>query len=187
MKISDYHFLSLLIPVTLGAQVVVPVDPNCCGNEPEGYVMEIRQQASPEAINALRSSSAQGFQAAGLSQVEEKVEIQTKKKSFLEGSEFLVGANGFTIIPRGSTVTSSRALKVVSVPPKEGKLLDWRSFQLKNPAAIRLLPVDEATLNGEAAAVKAIQDKISGLKNGGIAYVTSLNGNPVSVPGLSSL
>lgn len=185
MKISEYHFLSLLLPLSLGAQTQVPLDPNCCGNDPEGTVLEIRRQASPEAINARRNANASGFLSAGVVKAEEEVPIASGEKSFLGGSEFLVGAKGFTIVPKGSTVTPSRALKVLSEPPTDGNLLSWKDFQLSNPSALRLLPVSEATLNGEAAAVKAITEKIAALKTGGIAYVTSLNGNPVSVAGLS--
>lgn len=187
MKISSYHFLSLLLPLSLSAQTQVPVDPNCCGNDPEGTVLDIKQSASVEAINARRSAAvANGYQKASISTLEEKVEIKTEKASFLAGSEFLVGAKGFAIVPKGSTVTPSRGVKILSEAPTEGRLQTWREFQVSNPSSVRLLPVSDEALSGEKSAVEAISKKITALKTGGIAYVTTLNGNPVSLPVLKT-
>lgn len=187
MKIFKYHFFSVLLPVTMSAQTTVPIDPNCCGNLPAGTVLEIRQKISPDVINARRAAAANDYQAAGVKRVEEKVEIKARKASFLESSEFLVGASGFTIVPKGSTVTPSRGVKVLPEPPKGQKLQDWKTFQRSNPAVLRLLPITESMLNGEAWALKEISNKISVLQTGGIAYVTVLNGSPVSLPKLTSL
>ncbi|MDQ8189434.1 hypothetical protein [Roseibacillus persicicus] len=188
MKISDYHFLSLLVPVTLGAQTVVPVDPNCCGNDPEGTVLEIRQSATAEAVNARRVAAAEkGYQAASVEQADEKVSIRSEKKSFLAGSEFLVGAHGFAIVPKGSTVTPGRGLTVASEAPTGTKLQSWKEFQHSNPSVLRLLPVTEAMLAGDEEALETLAAKVKALQTGGIAYVTSLNGNPVCLPSFGSL
>lgn len=187
MKISDYHFLALILPVTLGAQTVVPVDPNCCGNDPEGTVLEIRQSASAEAVNARRGAAAgNAYQSANIERLEEPVLIKTEKQSFLAGSEFLIGAQGFAIVPKGSTVTPSRGVTVATEAPADSKLQSWKDFQRSNPSVIRLLPVTEAMLAGDVSALKTLATKVKALEKGGIAYVTSFNGNPVSLPSLDS-
>ena len=116
MKTSDYCFLFFLLPVALGAQTQVPIDRDCCGNDPEGTVLQIRDAASVEVINARRSASAaNGYGRAGAQPLEQEVEIRVPKKaSLLNGSEFLLGANGFVIVPKGCTVTPSRGVKVLS-------------------------------------------------------------------------
>ena len=188
MKLSNYCLLSILLPAALDAQTQVPVQRDCCGNVPEGKVMQINKMPSNEVINARRASAASNaYGAAGAQLLEEQIEIKTQTTSLLAGSEFLIGANGFAIVPKGSAVTPSRGLKVLSQPPTEGKLQDWKAFQRSNFAAVRLLPVTEEVLNGDEEALKKIAEKIKALKTGGIAYVTTLNGNPVGIPGLTTL
>ena len=187
MKTSNYCFLCFLFPVALGAQTQLPVDPDCCGNDPEGTIIQIREAPSNEVMNARRKAAANTYGAAGSKVLEEEVAINTEKQSFLSGSEFLVGANGFVIVPKGAVVTPSRSLQVQSEAPTTAKLQDWKAFQRGNFAAVRLLPVSEEMLNGDEEALKKITEKIAAIKSGGIAYVTTLNGHPVSIPGLSTL
>lgn len=188
MKIASCYFLSLLAPMALVAQTMVPVDPNCCGNDPEGTILEIREVASADVINARRSAAAKsGYQAASISTLTEKVEIRPQEKSFLAGSEFILGARGFVILPKGCVVTAGRGIEVLSEPPVNNQLQDWKNFQRSNPAVLRLLPITEAMLNGDDAALKTITQKINALKTSGVAYVTTLNGSPVSIPSLSTI
>ncbi len=186
MKTADYHFLSLLIPVTMGAQTIVHLDPDCCDNKVEGKVIEIRAQASAETLAARRAQAPDPYQASNLEAVEDKVIIDVEEASFLENSEFLTGISGFVILPKGSTVTSNRSLNVVSEVPSHLKLQNLKEFQWSNPSAIRQLPVTEAMLAGEEDALQQIKQQIAALKTGGIAYVTTLNGNPVSLPNLGN-
>ena len=192
MKLSSFHFLSLILPLSLSAQTyereVVQVDPNCCGNTPAGTPLEIQSQPSAADLNARRqTAAANGYGRASLSILAEKVEVKTKEASLLGESEFLLGAaGGFTIVPRGGTVTPSRSVKVLSEAPEGGTLQTWKEFQRRNPATVRLLPISDKALSGDKAAVEAITKKIEAMQTGGIAYVTSFNGNPVSLPFLSS-
>lgn len=186
MKTTRYHFLAFMLPAALCAQTQVPVDPNCCGNDPEGTVFDIRPQASADVVNARRGAAVNGYQNAGFQSLESKVEIRVEKASFLSGSEFLVGANGFLILPKGSVVTPGRGLKLLQAPPENGEILELASFQQFNRSVFRLLPVTEAMLNGEEEALKEFEKKITALKAGGIAYLTTLNGSPVSLPRLSA-
>ena len=188
MKLSGYCFLSIFLPIALGAQTQVPVDKDCCGNLPEGAILQIRPAASVEVMNARRdAAAANAYGARGVKLLEEKVEIRTEKVSLLAGSEFLLGAHGFVIVPKGCTVTPSRGLTVLAEAPTDGKLQDWKSFQRSNSANVRLLPLTEAVMSGDKEALTKISEKIEALKKGGIAYVTTLNGNPVGIPGLSTL
>ncbi|MGJ8724914.1 MAG: hypothetical protein ACSHYB_10195 [Roseibacillus sp.] len=188
MKVTDYHFLSLLLPAALSAQTVVPLDPNCCGNDPEGMVLEIRQAASAEVINARRSAAAtNGYSSASVETEEEKVEIKIEKVSFLSGSEYLLGAKGFVIIPRGCAIIPGRGIQILAEAPADQKMQTWKEFQQANPATLRLLPITGEMLSGDEEALKSITQKIKTLKAGGLAYVTTLNGSPVSIPGLSTI
>ena len=151
-------------------------------------MLEINPSVSSEVFNARRqATTTRGYGNASIAILEEKVEIKTREASLLAESEFMVGANnGFTIIPRGGAVTPSRSIKIVSEAPEKGKLQSWQDFQRRNPAVVRTLPISDKALSGDKDAIEVITKKIAALQTGGIAYVTTLNGNPVSLPAFNT-
>lgn len=183
MKLSRYHFLSFLLPAALGAQTVVPVDPNCCGNTPEGELLVIRDAASAAEVNAKRQRGQQAYERSSISTPTEKVEIRASREGFLAGSEFLVGAYGFAILPKGSSVVKTKRITIAAEPPKgDIPLLSWTEFVARHRGVVRSIPVTEGALSGEPASLKHLRSTIKTLQSAGMTCVTTLQGNPISVP-----
>lgn len=183
MKLSKYHFLSFLLPAAIGAQTVVPVDPNCCGNNPDGEPLVIRAAASASEVNAKRQRGQQAYERSSVSAPAEEVEIQASREGFLAGSEFLVGAYGFAILPKGSSVVKCKRIKIVAEPPVgDIPLLSWKEFVGRHRGVVRSIPVSDGVLTADPASLKHLRSSIKTLQSAGMTCVTTLNGNPVSVP-----
>lgn len=183
MKLSKYHFLSCLLPAALGAQTIVPLDPNCCGNTPEGELLVIRDSSSAAEVNAKRQAAQEAYKRASVNRPTEEVEIRASREGFLAGSEFLVGAYGFAILPKGSSVLEGHRLPVAAEPPAAGvPLLSWTEFVARHRAVVRAIPITEGTLKGSSPALKKLAASVKAAQSAGVTCVTTLNGQPISVP-----
>lgn len=146
-------------------------------------MLVIRDSSSAAAVNARRQAAQESYQRASVNRPAEEVEIKASREGFLEGSEFLVGAFGFAILPKGSSVLQGQRLHVAAEPPVGGvPLLSWADFVTRHRAVVRSIPVTEATLKGDSAGLKKLAATIKASQSSEATYVTTFSGNPISKP-----
>ncbi|MDQ8192236.1 hypothetical protein [Roseibacillus persicicus] len=147
---------------------------------------EITKAATGAEIEAQRRQLQSVYEDSGAAQVEGEVKIDVKKPSLLASSEFLVGPHGFTLVPKGAVIATGRAVAVENVAPKGAKLLNWSDFLQRHRGGLRLLPVTDNQWTGKES-LDPLLTRIEAAEKSGYTTLTSLNGEPVSLPKIQKL
>lgn len=146
---------------------------------------EIRMAPSIEAVAAKRGSGDAVYKKSRNAKTAEPVTVERETKSLLGSCEFLSGARGFTIVPKGAVVMAGSNLQLSVTPPKDGKFLNWSEFHHAHRAYLRILPVTEAQWMGEEP-LDPLQETLTQLEKTGMTLATSLKGQLVSLHNLKN-
>ncbi len=147
---------------------------------------KIQDAPSAADIQSKRGKTDSAYASAGVKKAENEVPIERVKPTLIGESHFLVGAHGFAIVPRGAVFASGRTVKLVETAPQSGKFLAWGEFYKRHRAGIRLINITGDQWSGKTS-LEPLKAQLNAAAASGQAALTSLNGEPVSLPGIKIL
>ncbi|MBJ07149.1 MAG: hypothetical protein CMO40_08570 [Verrucomicrobiaceae bacterium] len=140
-------------------------------------ILELQRPRNPELRDkTVRLADLQRPQLK--KSAEQSAEAAKRRESLVKRSTIVSGVAGWTIVPRGSVLsTPTRFTKRIN-GTRNGKLVSWRDFYAKNSSWIRLLPVTIEQATGQNPLTEQYMDS---LKNTGLLVVAVCEGGPISV------
>ena len=109
---------------------------------------------------------------------ERSAEAAKRRESLVKRSTIISGVRGWTIVPRGSVLSTPTRFKARMNGARKGKLVTWGDFYAKNSSWIRLLPVTIEQATGQKPLT---EDFMESLKRTGLLVVAVCEGGPISV------
>lgn len=140
---------------------------------------EVKEASSAESMAALRESW-KGNRKSKLKRASIEVQVRESNKDFMATSVYFVGARGFTVLPKGSVLTSGRSFKEVNDAPEDLPYMDWAAFVRTHRAGLLVHAVTSEQLQF-GKSLKGVNDAKARCLKGGIACVTTYKLNPVRV------
>jgi hypothetical protein len=147
---------------------------------------EVVETASPEEVMARRANAKAAFGKAGTVVPDKPIAISEDRPTLFEQSDFLVGVHGYTILPKGAVISVGKSVQLVSSQPRSGKLLDWNSFVRSHRGGLRLIPISDGQWTGTDP-LDSLKPTLEAASESGLTCLLSLNGQPVSIPGIQEL
>lgn len=146
----------------------------------------VREAPSAADIAALRGDVASSYGNSKTSEKSGVVTAAKKRASLSERSEFLIGAYGYTILPKGAVTHTGKAVQLSASQPGTGKLMDWDSFYRKHRGVLRLIPITDSQWTGKAP-LESLKPTLDSAAESGLTALISLNGYPVGLPQIQTL
>lgn len=147
---------------------------------------EVREAPSAEAVTAARGNIAASYGNSKTAKKGAPVEVVTKRPTLADQSDYLVGAYGYTILPKGAVTYTGSAVKLSATQPTTGKLMNWDSFYRKHRAGLRLVAITDSQWTGTAP-LDSLKPALDAASKSNITTLISLNGYPVGLPKIKSL
>lgn len=137
-------------------------------------------------VVALRGNVAAAYGNTATKPSAAAVAPPEKKRTLAEQSDFLVGAYGYTLLPKGAVTHTGKAVQVSATQPTSGQLMDWDSFYRKHRGGLRLVPITNDQWTGTAP-LDSLKPTLEAAAKSGLTTVISLNGYPVGLPKIQTL
>jgi len=141
---------------------------------------EIKPIPTAQDVQAFREARAANRKVRQMPTPEDQVPVKLKAKSFMDTSDYFVGALGFTIIPKGSVISLGKNFQLSSTEPQGLPYMKWERFTRSHRAGLKLLPVQLQQIE-DGSTLGAIEKEKEFSQKSDITCVTIYNMKPVRV------
>lgn len=142
---------------------------------------QFNRATAKDILAAKRTQLAENTRGGLVTATETEIQIQQPASiDIMDSSSFIVGALGYTLVPKGSVLNVGRNFTLSQEAPENLSHIQWDKFVRIHRNGLRLIPISQKLLLPDADTTSTLE-KITQLKSKGVTCITTFNRQPVRI------